>query len=69
MRKPPKCDEIISRDASRELYKFILYNFADFLENTDLATGESLEDFVKRIAGEVHKKLREENGDTPPDID
>jgi len=69
MRKPPKCDEIISRYTSGELYKFILYKFADFLENTDFATGESLEDFVKRIAGEVHKKLREENGDTAPDFD
>jgi hypothetical protein len=48
-------------------YNAAMDSFADFLENTDLATGESLEDFVKRIAGEVHKKLREENGDASPD--
>jgi hypothetical protein len=50
-------------------YNYIMDTFADRLENSDSTAGESLEDFVKRIAGEVHKKFREENGNETPDID
>lgn len=48
-------------------YTSIMDNFAEFLESTDLKSGESLEEFIKRISNEVHKKFRQENGDTTPD--
>lgn len=48
-------------------YDSIMDDFADFLENSDLKAGESLEDFVLRIAGQVNKKLRDENGDDKND--
>jgi hypothetical protein len=48
-------------------YNYIVNTFADFLENSDSVEGESLEDFVKRIAGQVDKKFREEMGDETPD--
>jgi len=50
-------------------YNYIMDTFADILENSDLTAGESLEEFVKRIAGQVHKKFREENGNEAPDIE
>jgi hypothetical protein len=48
-------------------YNYIMDTFADRLEKSDSAAGESLEDFVKRIAGEVHKKFREENSNETPE--
>ncbi|KAF0202813.1 MAG: hypothetical protein FD170_1662 [Bacteroidetes bacterium] len=48
-------------------YNYIMDAFADLLENSDSIKGESLEDFVKRIAGLVDKKFREEMGDETPD--
>lgn len=46
-------------------YNFLVGSFGDALENSAIKVGESLEDFIKRIAGKVHEKFREKEGDAP----